>query len=288
VNLTSGSDRLDARLLESAARTDVGVVRRSNQDAVGESVAGGGAWRVFIVADGMGGHAGGETASRLVVETVQELFPGSEGPVDARLRACIDAANRKVYETQLRDARLHGMGTTGVALAVGPEGAWIANVGDSRAYRLRDEGLTQLTDDHSVVAELQRRGFITAEQALTHPRRNEVMRSLGTEERVDVDVDPVELAPGDLFLLCSDGLSGVVPEAEIRELLALRPLDAAADALIAAANRHGGPDNVTVQIVHVPAPAVGDAPAGRGRLTALVLAGVALLGLAVCWLLLRG
>jgi protein phosphatase len=287
VNPAAGLERLDARLLDSAARTDVGAVRRTNQDAVGESAAGDGAWRVFIVADGMGGHAGGETASRLVVETVQELFPGAEGPVETRLRACIDAANRKVYETQLRDARLAGMGTTGVALAVGPDGACIANVGDSRAYRLRDGRLTQLTDDHSVVAELQRRGFITAEQALTHPRRNEVMRSLGTEARVDVDVDPVEVAPDDLFLLCSDGLCGVVPEAEIQELLALRPLDAAAVALVGAANRHGGPDNVTVQIVHVPAPAVAAESGGRGRRTALLLAGAALLVLAVGWLLLR-
>lgn len=287
MNPAAGQERLDARLLDSVARTDVGAVRRSNQDAVGEAAAADGAWRVFVVADGMGGHAGGETASRLVVETVQELFPASEGPVDTRLRTCIDAANRKVYETQLRDARLAGMGTTGVALAVGPDGAWIANVGDSRAYRLRDGSLSQLTDDHSVVAELQRRGFITAEQALTHPRRNEVMRSLGTEERVDVDVDRVEVAPDDLFLLCSDGLCGVVPEAEIEELLALRPLDAAADALIAAANRHGGPDNVTVQIVHVPTPAVGEAAGARSRSTALLLAGAALLGLAVGWILLR-
>ncbi|MGH0031250.1 MAG: Stp1/IreP family PP2C-type Ser/Thr phosphatase [Myxococcota bacterium] len=279
--------RLDPRQLESTARTDVGVVRHSNQDACGESASGDGAYRVFVVADGMGGHAGGETASRIAVETVEEAFGGSDGPVETRLRGALETANRRVHEEQLRDSRLAGMGTTGVALGVGPEGAWVANVGDSRLYRLRSGSLEQLTSDHSVVAELTRRGFITPEQALTHPRRNEVLRSLGTEPAVEVDVDAVDVAPEDLFLLCSDGLCGVVAESTIASLLALQPLEAAAKALVDAANDAGGPDNVTVQIVRVPPAALGAAAGGRSLATLLILAGAALLGLAVGWAILR-
>lgn len=277
---------LDPTKLESVSRTDVGVMRENNQDAVGELLVEGGDRRVFIVADGMGGHAGGATASRLAIETVQEVFAGSDGPVEERLRASLEAANRRVHETQLEDASLAGMGTTGVALGAGPEGLWVANVGDSRAYRLRDGSLVQLTSDHSVVAELERRGFITPEQALTHPRRNEVLRSLGTEASVEVDVDPIDVAPGDLFLLCSDGLCGVVPEDEIAARLQAGPLDAAADALIAAANDHGGPDNVTVQIVRVPDDALRESRNGRGLVAAL-LAGAVLAGLALGWAILR-
>ncbi len=249
------SRRLDPRRFESAGLTHKGIVRETNQDALGEGSGGDGRLRAYVVADGMGGHAGGETASRLAVEAVEEVFGSSEGRVDERLLAALQAANERVFETQLDDSRLSGMGTTGVALGFGPEGAFVANVGDSRAYRLRSGTLEQLTHDHSVVAELQRRGFITEEQAKVHPRRNEVLRSLGTEAHVDIDLEEVEVLPDDLYLLCSDGLSGAVPEAEIAALLERQPVEDAAQALVDAANGHGGPDNVTVQIVRVSAEA---------------------------------
>jgi protein phosphatase len=276
--------RLDPRRFDAAGLTDVGAVRQTNQDALGECADG--PLRAFVVADGMGGHAGGETAARMAVETVQAVFGSAPGGIDARLRAALEAANAAVYEEQLRNPRVAGMGTTGVALGFGPDGAFVANVGDSRAYRMRSGSLVQLTRDHSVVAELERRGYITAEQAAVHPRRNEVLRSLGTEESVDVDVDPVEVAPEDVFLLCSDGLSGVVPDAEIAALLVRQPAGDAARALVEAALAAGGPDNVTVQIVRAPAHAFAPAPRARARVVAIA-AGALLLALAIGWVLLR-
>ena len=276
--------RLDPRRFDAAGRTDVGGVRQTNPDAFGEYADG--SLRVFVVADGMGGHAGGETASRLAVEAVREVFGSAHGGVDARLRAALEAANGRVHQAQLEDPRLAGMGTTGVALGFGPDGAWVANVGDSRAYRMRSGSLEQLTRDHSVVAELVRRGYITAEQAAVHPRRNEVLRSLGTEASVDVDLDPVQVAPEDVFLLCSDGLSGVVSDAEIASLVVRQPAADAARALVEAALLAGGPDNVTVQIVRAPAHAFETAPAPRTRAAAIV-AGAVLLALAIGWVLLR-
>jgi protein phosphatase len=277
--------RLDPSRFDAAGRTDVGAVRQTNQDALGECAAGG--LRAFVVADGMGGHAGGETASRITVETLQAVFAEAGGGVGERLRAALETANRRIHEEQLRDPRLSGMGTTGVALGFGPDGAFVANVGDSRAYRMRGGSLQQLTRDHSVVAELERRGYITAAQAAVHPRRNEVLRSLGTEESVEVDIDPVEVAPEDVFLLCSDGLSGVVPDAEIAALLVRQPAEDAARALVEAALAAGGPDNVTVQIVRAPAHAFEPPPAPALRARAVAIAvGAALLAL-IGWVLLR-
>jgi protein phosphatase len=277
--------RLDPRRCDAAGRTDVGAVRQTNQDAFGECAQG--ELRAFVVADGMGGHAGGETASQMAVETVQAVFAEAHGGVGDRLRTALETANERVYEEQLRNPRVAGMGTTGVAIGFSPEGAFVANVGDSRAYRMRSGSLEQLTRDHSVVAELERRGYITAEQAAVHPRRNEVLRSLGTEARVEVDVDPVEVAPEDVFLLCSDGLSGVVSDAEIAALLVRQPADDAARALVEAALLAGGPDNVTVQIVRAPAHAFAPAPAPALRARAVAIGvGAALLAL-IGWVLLR-
>ena len=260
------SRRLDPRRFDVAGRTDTGLRRRNNQDALGECASEDGQLRAFVVADGMGGHAGGEVASRLAVEAIVEVFVASNEPIPDRLRAALEAANDRIHQTQLRDSKLMGMGTTGVAIGFGPDGAWVANVGDSRAYRLRGGRLEQLTRDHSVVGELQQRGLITAEEALAHPRRNEVLRSLGIEPTVEIDVDEVDVAPEDLFLLCSDGLWGVVDDAEIASLLARQPLAEASRTLIEAANERGGPDNITVQIVHAP---VGSVSAGSRGLAAL-------------------
>ena len=246
--------QIDPRGIETASLTDVGMRRASNQDAFGGLVAASGA-RLLIVADGMGGHAGGATASRVAIETIEEVVGRSTDAPETVLRMALEAANRRVHEEAQKDASLSGMGTTGVALLFQPDGsAWVAHVGDSRAYRLRDGSLEQLTPDHSLVAELERRGMITAEEAQVHPRRNEVLRSIGVEPEVDVDVAQVDARPGDQYLLCSDGLSGVVRDEEIAAELLRAPPEVAARRLVDAANERGGPDNITVQIARVPDP----------------------------------
>jgi serine/threonine protein phosphatase PrpC len=174
---------------------------------------------------------------------------------DVALRVAVEAANRVVHDEAQLNEQLAGMGTTGVAALFTADGvAFVANVGDSRAYRMRDGALEQITLDHSMVAELQRRGMITEEEALVHPRRNEVLRSLGVEPDVQVDLHQLELAPGDLFLLCSDGLSGVVRDVEIAEVMHREAPAQAVRTLVDFANGRGGPDNVTVQIARIPGP----------------------------------
>jgi protein phosphatase len=285
---------IDPRRIETASLSDVGRRRASNQDTFGGLVAASGA-RLLVVADGMGGHAGGATASRLAVETVEEFVGRSTGDPAALLQAALEAANRRIHAEARRDPSLAGMGTTGVALLFQSNGgAWVAHVGDSRAYRLRNARLEQLTPDHSLVAELERRGMITAEEARVHPRRNEVLRCIGVDPEVDVDVAPVDVQPGDRYLLCSDGLCGVLGDEEIAtELLRASP-EVAARRLVDVANERGGPDNITVQIARIPAAAgrvarVLDALQPRRVSRLLVVAGIfaALYALALLWGLLQ-
>jgi protein phosphatase len=168
------------------------------------------------------------------------------------LRQALEAANERIYRSAQEESALHGMGTTGVALLLEPGGgAWVAHVGDSRAYQLRDGKLQPITADHSAVAELQRRGMITAEEAAVHPRRNELLRSIGVEPDVEVDVSPVDVQPGDCFLLCSDGLSGVVSDEEIAAVIQSQPPEQAVRTLVESANARGGPDNITVIVAAV-------------------------------------
>ncbi|MEM7413385.1 MAG: Stp1/IreP family PP2C-type Ser/Thr phosphatase [Myxococcota bacterium] len=274
--------------IEIVSLTDTGRQRSANQDSVGEGVAPDGA-RLAIVADGMGGHAGGETASRLAVEAVQGVVASSEGAPDGTLREALETANRAVHDESQRNTQLLGMGTTGVAALFSRDAAYVANVGDSRAYRLRDGVIEQLTDDHSLVAELQRRGIISEEEALVHPRRNEVLRSLGVEPEVTVDLFAFELRAGDVFLLCSDGLSGVVRDEEIADVLRREAPAEAVRSLVDFANERGGPDNVTVQIARIPGESGGAGANERERrIRALSLAVVAvalLLSLALVWAL---
>ena len=235
--------------IEWGEHTDVGRQRNSNQDCCGMAVAPDDGARLWIVADGMGGHAGGEIASRVAVDAAIATFSAGGADLAERLRAAIVAANRAVLTAAQQNRALTGMGTTAVALAVAGESLCIANVGDSRAYRVRRNRIEQLTQDHSVVAELVRRGHLSEDEAMLHPRRHEVLRSLGFEWDLDVDVEPADAAAGDIFLLCSDGLSGVVDDAEIAALCAKRRPSDAARALVDAANARGGPDNITVQVV---------------------------------------
>ncbi|MBV8517570.1 MAG: Stp1/IreP family PP2C-type Ser/Thr phosphatase [Acidobacteria bacterium] len=210
--------------------------------------------RLLIVADGMGGHRGGATASRLAAETVKAQFLGSETrDIATALRQSLARANSRIYTEAQSNPELRGMGTTTSALAVRNGKGWLAHVGDSRIYRVRDGAIEQLTEDHSLVASMVREGLLTPAEAETHPRRNVLQRSMGVAEDVDIDVrGPIELREGDTFILCSDGLHGLVKEPELREIAAL-PIENAAEEFLKRALDRGAPDNVTVIVARVEA-----------------------------------
>ena len=235
--------------LEPFGATDAGKVRANNEDAllVGE----GRDETLFVVADGIGGFEAGEVASRIAVDVLRELEPG------ASFEAAIREANRRILAVGRGDERLSGMGTTIVATRFGGTReepvAEIAHVGDSRAYLLRGGSLRPLTEDHSLVAELVRSGDLTRDQAAEHPQKNLITRALGAEEEVEVDTLVLPVEAGDRLLLCSDGLTDMVPEANIGEILTDSPGDPEKPArtLVSAALDAGGSDNVTVVVVDV-------------------------------------
>jgi PPM family protein phosphatase len=234
------------RLGETAALSHPGRKRRHNEDSYVLQPP------LFAVADGMGGAKAGEVASRLAAAAVQES--GDDGQSgESRVASLIEEANRRVFRRATEDREASGMGTTmTVALAEGDQVA-IGHVGDSRAYLIREGKLEQLTDDHSLVAELVRSGKLTPEEAESHPQRSVITRALGTEADVDVDTFSVEAAPGDLFMLCSDGLTTMVDDQTILDAVERHRtnLRDAAKALINAANRGGGEDNITVVFFEV-------------------------------------
>jgi serine/threonine protein phosphatase PrpC len=236
------------RVAGSSAESNVGRKRRHNEDNFVSAPP------VFAVADGMGGAQAGEVASELAADTVRqtEFAPSVSGK--ERVVALIKAANLRVHERATVDATASGMGTTMTVAMLQPNGTLaIGHVGDSRAYRLRDGELEQLTDDHSLVGELVRRGELTPEEAAVHPQRSVITRALGTEPDVDVDVFTVEARDGDIFLLCSDGLTTMVDPETIAAILRRNGthLDAATAALIKAANDRGGDDNITAVLFAV-------------------------------------
>lgn len=226
--------------------TDQGRVRAANQDAMHADRG------LFVVADGMGGHQGGEVAANLAVRTVvSEPHDTTDNLIEA-----ITTANRLVHDTAIERPDLHGMGTTLTAISVvdGPSGPrfTLANVGDSRIYRFRDSELLQLTFDHSYVGELMRRGDLTAEEAASHPYRNMLTRAVGVNAEVEVDRWEIEPSASDRYLLCSDGVTNELSDEEISSILSqFSPVTAAARALVEAANDRGGRDNSTVIIVDV-------------------------------------
>ena len=236
--------------------TDQGRIRANNQDAMYADSG------LFVVADGMGGHQGGEVAANLAVRTVAQADP--EGL--AQLRDAITEANRVVHETAIEQPELHGMGTTLTTLAVSRETESpqfvLLNVGDSRIYRHRDGQLEQLTEDHSYVAELVRRGEIDEEAAAVHPYRNMLTRAIGVHAEVEIDEWVLDPVAGDRFMLCSDGLTNELDDSEIAEQLALeQDPSATAKALVGLANKRGGRDNSTVLIVDVHIELVGSTDA---------------------------
>ncbi|HET7808479.1 MAG TPA: Stp1/IreP family PP2C-type Ser/Thr phosphatase, partial [Gaiellaceae bacterium] len=227
-------------LSQVASATDTGRRRRHNEDAyVCEPP-------LFAVADGMGGAQAGELASNLAAAALHN--EGSRGGGEGRVDELIQEANRRVYERQTQDSSASGMGTTMTVALVEDGHVAIGHVGDSRAYLIRERRLEQLTEDHSLVAELVRSGKLSPEEAEAHPQRSVITRALGTDPDVDVDTFSVATKAGDLFLLCSDGLTSMVDDETIlREVERNRTdLRAAAKALVRAANKGGGDDNITV------------------------------------------
>jgi serine/threonine protein phosphatase PrpC len=234
------------RLAETAGKTDPGRKRRHNEDAFVLDPP------IFAVADGMGGAQAGEVAARIAAAAFREYHEADELEPPERMSAIIQEANRRIYERAQSDATASGMGTTVTAAIVESGRVAIGHVGDSRAYRLRDGRLEQLTQDHSLVGDLLRDGRLTPEEAEAHPQRSVITRALGTDTEVDVDTQTVDVAPGDVFLLCSDGLTTMVSDERILELLqSSSSLEQAAKALVKAANRGGGEDNVTVVLFAV-------------------------------------
>jgi PPM family protein phosphatase len=230
------------RLSGSVGRSDAGRKRRRNEDAYVVAPP------LFAVADGMGGAQAGEVAARLATAAFHEYHEADELEAEQRVAAIIQEANRRIYERARADTEASGMGTTVTAALLEGSRIVIGHVGDSRAYRIRDHGLEQLTEDHSLVAELVRSGRLSPEEAETHPQRSVITRALGTEADVDVDTFTVETRPGDVFLICSDGLTTMVEDDRIVEVVEQNrdDLERAAKQLIADANRSGGEDNVTV------------------------------------------
>ena len=249
-----------------AVRTDAGLRRSSNEDSFSSRPDLG----LFIVADGMGGHVAGEVASRVAVESIAAFIEETAGadrnrtwpfPFEPdlsfeanRLKAAFRLANRRIAAEIADSQDLRGMATTASALLRGPENACVAHIGDSRVYVLRADGtLKQLTEDHSWVEEQVRAGTLTPSAARQHPWRNVVTRALSGGEDPEVDVVEITPKPGERYLLCSDGLFGVVPDEQIAELLGDReaPLEDICGRLIDAANAAGGPDNITAMILQV-------------------------------------
>jgi serine/threonine protein phosphatase PrpC len=231
----------------ATALSDPGRKRRRNEDA----------WvcqpPLFAVADGMGGARGGEIASRLAAAALREDDTAASG--EDRVIGLIQEANRRVYERSSEDSDASGMGTTVTVALVEDGGVTIGHVGDSRAYLIRGDNLEQLTDDHSLVAELVRSGRLSPEEAEAHPQRSVITRALGTDPDVDVDTLSVAAEPGDIFLICSDGLTSMVDDDTILDIVERNhgSLESAAKELVGTANRSGGEDNITVVFFEIAA-----------------------------------
>ena len=249
---TSVRLRVDAAIL-----SDIGAVRALNEDVVlyataPEGDAGTKRCTLALVADGMGGHAAGEVASALAAEVVRRVFYELDGPPPTVLTSAFAAANRAILDWAVNHPECSGMGTTCTALALTEREAWLAHIGDSRAYLLRDGSLTQLSEDQTLVASLVRAGRLGKEEAERSPISNIISQAFGMPEIEPIIWEkPLALLAGDVFVLCSDGLSGAVSDAAIAEIAGRLPPGEACEALIAAAIAAGGHDNISVGVLRV-------------------------------------
>ena len=245
-----------------AAKTDVGMKRTHNEDyfSLIEDE------QLFIVADGMGGHASGEVASKMSAETMSDFYRRTREDEDAtwpfkmdrslsyienRLVCAIKLANLRIFETSMRDIRYKGMGTTIVSSMVCGDKIYIAHVGDSRVYRIRTNEISQLTRDHSLLEDYKEaKPDMTEEEERNFPHKNVITRALGMRETVQVDLGGHQIEPGDVYVLCSDGLSGMITDPQIRDVtLKAKTLERAVAELVDAANRNGGTDNITTLLL---------------------------------------
>ena len=245
--------------ITSAGITNVGMKRQNNEDnyLINDEVG------VYVCCDGMGGHAGGEYASQIAVTTVEEVLANirDEGTADdaagedqitqEKIKYAVRLAGKRIYDRAQADPEFRGMGTTAVLLAFRDGKAYMAHVGDSRGYLIRGGEITQRTEDHSWVNEQIKAGLITEEAAKHHRFRNIITRSLGFQEEVEIDTQVLRAEPGDLYLLCSDGLSNLVTGDELRDLLVEKSFQTTARELIDLANARGGDDNITLVIARV-------------------------------------
>lgn len=238
--------------MKTFSMTHVGQRRATNQDYMYTSeTAVGNLSNLFLVADGMGGHAAGDYASKFTVERVTDYIrsSGTKKPA-ALLREAVMQANHELLEVASSDAEKFGMGTTIVAATVAGDKLYTANVGDSRLYVLNHDGITQITRDHSLVEEMVRMGEMNKEDAKTHPDKNIITRAVGVQEDVSVDLFETNLRENDIILMCSDGLTNMIDDEDIRRIvLEQRDIAEQAEALINTANQNGGKDNITVVLV---------------------------------------
>ena len=242
----------------AAGKTDVGRKRTHNEDSYAMVEP----ENLYLVADGMGGHASGEVASKMAIDTISEFFRATSvdpeatwpykmdkarGYEENRLVTGIKLANRRIFEASQQETKLHGMGTTMVAVLFVENQCLIGHVGDSRVYRLRGDALQQLTEDHSLLNDYIRMKSMTQQEIDNFPHKNVIVRALGMKEAVKVDAIVDNPQPGDTYVMCSDGLAGPISDEDIRRItLEHKDLTGAAQALIDRANENGGPDNITV------------------------------------------
>jgi PPM family protein phosphatase len=237
--------------IEYGVKSDQGKIRTSNEDSFIANTKS----AIFLVADGMGGHAAGEIASQIAATTVEEVLSsgGSEFTEEQLLQFAVQKANSSVYDTQRVRPECRGMGSTLTVLLFRATQYYIAQVGDSRAYLLRDKNLNQLTQDHSLVWPLYKSGIISKEDISRHPQKNLITRSIGTQPQVEADLQKGEALEGDVYLLCSDGLTDVLSDQEILRLLTAENMNPQelGEMLVNAANSGGGPDNITTVVVRL-------------------------------------
>jgi len=223
-------------------KSDIGLVRKTNQDSF--YIDKKNKW--IVVADGMGGHNGGETASKLAVDTITEVMNESKD-----LKIAIEKANEEIYDLSIKEPSLTGMGTTVVLCSIDNERVNIAHVGDSRAYLINEKGLHRITTDHSVVQQLLDSGSITEEEAKNHPQRNLITRAVGTDKIVMIDFNKLTYEKNNYILVCSDGLTTYTDEEDIHNIIKANTPEKAVDKLVEKAIENGGQDNITVVLIRM-------------------------------------
>jgi protein phosphatase len=240
--------------LKYATGTDKGLLRDTNEDSFMIIPGGSASPYVFIIADGMGGHNCGEIASKMAVEYIGEYIRSNANRLNnentySELSRAVELANETVYEKSLENEKFSGMGTTLTMALIDGNTLTAAHVGDSRLYMVRSGELIQLTEDHSYIGELIKKGKLTKEEAENHPRKNVITRAIGSSTDILVDIIGHEIVENDIYVLCSDGLTNMVCEKEISEIVSGNEPEVACSKLIEAANRQGGDDNITVIVI---------------------------------------